>query len=377
MLGMGDKGDEIAAYAIDDPRELIAALQARGLRVIGPHARAGAIALAPYETADALPRGLVDIQAPGRYRLEPGDPERWFDYVVGPQGWKPWLYPSRRRLWSARRGEGEISVAEDAPETAPTAFFGVRPCELAAIARLDAVFRDGPFPDPDYTARRKATTIVVVQCARAAKTCFCASMATGPRASSGFDLALTELEPGAGHRFLLEVASTDGAEIAAALAAAPATPAQRAAASAATETAEAMQVRRMADGVADGLKARPEHPHWDSVAQRCLSCANCTLACPTCFCSDVEDTTDLTGAEAERWRVWDSCFTTDFSRLAEGPARASTRSRYRQWMTHKLSTWHDQFDMSGCVGCGRCVTWCPVGIDITAEAAALMEEAEP
>ena len=363
------------AFAIDDPRDVIAALAASGRRVIGPQERDGVIALAPYADADALPRGRIDAQAPGRYRLQDGEPTRWFDYVVGPQGWKPWLYPARRRLWSAAHTADGIAVTEEAADAPPTAFFAVRPCELAAIDRLDAVFRDGPFPDPDYVARRAAALIVVVQCARAAETCFCASMRTGPRATSGFDLALTELGPEADHRFLLEAGSAAGGALARDMGAPPATPADVGAARRATEEAAAMQTRRMADGVAEGLKARPEHPHWQAVADRCLACANCTLACPTCFCSDVEDTSDLTGAEAERWRVWDSCFGTDFTRLTAGPVRTSTKARYRQWLTHKLSTWHDQFGMSGCVGCGRCVTWCPVGIDLTAEAAALMEEA--
>jgi formate hydrogenlyase subunit 6/NADH:ubiquinone oxidoreductase subunit I len=114
-----------------------------------------------------------------------------------------------------------------------------------------------------------------------------------------------------------------------------------------------------------------EHPRWDNVAGRCLTCANCTNVCPTCFCTTVEDVTDLTGQQAERRRRWDSCFTMDFSYIHGGSIRASTKSRYRQWMTHKLATWIDQFGTSGCVGCGRCITWCPVGIDITEEVAAI------
>ena len=116
-----------------------------------------------------------------------------------------------------------------------------------------------------------------------------------------------------------------------------------------------------------------ENPHWDEVATRCLNCANCTMVCPTCFCTTVQDVTDLTGKHAERWRKWDSCFSTEFSYIHGGSIRTSAKSRYRQWLVHKLASWHDQFGTSGCVGCGRCITWCPVGIDITEEANAFRE----
>jgi Fe-S-cluster-containing hydrogenase component 2 len=132
--------------------------------------------------------------------------------------------------------------------------------------------------------------------------------------------------------------------------------------------------RRLDDpaAVPAGLQAALEHPRWDDVARRCLTCGNCTMVCPTCFCTQVTDTTDLTGDHAERWRRWDSCFTLEYSHVHGGSVRTSTRSRYRQWLTHKLSTWHDQFGTTGCVGCGRCIAWCPVGIDLTEEVRALL-----
>jgi len=139
-----------------------------------------------------------------------------------------------------------------------------------------------------------------------------------------------------------------------------------------TENAVRHMGRRLdTDGLRDLLYANADNPQWDDVASRCLSCTNCTMVCPTCFCTNVEDVADLTGNEAERHRVWDSCFNADFSYIHGGTVRTSGRSRYRQWMTHKLAAWHDQFGSSGCVGCGRCVTWCPAAIDITAEAAAM------
>jgi sulfhydrogenase subunit beta (sulfur reductase) len=130
-------------------------------------------------------------------------------------------------------------------------------------------------------------------------------------------------------------------------------------------------------GLAEALLRSLDHPRWDAAAERCLACGNCTLACPTCFCTTVEDTTDLTGAFAERTRRWDSCFTLDLSYIHGGPVRPSLRSRYRQWATHKLATWAGQFGTAGCVGCGRCITWCPAAIDLTEEVAAIAAAATP
>jgi ferredoxin len=116
-----------------------------------------------------------------------------------------------------------------------------------------------------------------------------------------------------------------------------------------------------------------EHPRWAEVAERCLACANCTLVCPTCFCASVEEVSDLSGDNVRRERAWDSCFTMEHSYTNTGTVRKTTASRYRQWLTHKLATWIDQFGTSGCVGCGRCITWCPVAIDLTEEVAAIRD----
>ena len=109
---------------------------------------------------------------------------------------------------------------------------------------------------------------------------------------------------------------------------------------------------------------------------RCLACANCTMVCPTCFCNSVQDVTDLSVQESSRVRSWDSCFNPDFAQVHGGNYRSSVKGRYRQWLTHKFSSWFDQFDVSGCVGCGRCITWCPVGIDVTEEIAAIRQSSQ-
>ncbi len=361
------------AKLIDDPRTLLAVLLDRGFRVIAPREKDGVIEYAPLADPADLPRGRTDEQHPGQYRLIDGNPDRWFDYVVGPGSWKAWLHPAKRQLWRVRRDGNALHFEDAITEWQETVLFGVRPCELAAIDRQRDVFQTGPDVDTDYGFRLSRSLIVVVQCARSAPTCFCASMDTGPRAGAGFDLALTELEADADHRLLVESGSEAGSEILGSLAGDVATDADIALAARMSQAVAQSQERQMPEGVAQGLTDRLDSPVWDDIASRCLSCANCTMACPTCFCSDVEDRSDLSGQHAERWLHWDSCFSVDFSYLHGGSVRQSPLSRYRQWMTHKLSYWHDQFGASGCVGCGRCITWCPVGIDIVAEAEALLE----
>jgi ferredoxin len=277
------------------------------------------------------------------------------------------------KLWETRAdGEGGWEIAVDEEEEPPLAFLGVRSCDLHAIRSLDTALLDIPHPDPHYARRREGLLVIALNCGVAGGTCFCVSMGTGPRAEAGFDLALTELiDDDGGHRFLAEAGSERGAELIAALPATPAPAEEVDAAEAVVERTRGSMGRALeADGVAELLQRNLEHPRWDEVSERCLTCGNCTMVCPTCFCTDVEDTTDLAG-NAERHRRWDSCFNLGFTYVHGGSVRPTTRSRYRQWMTHKLSTWGDQFDSSGCVGCGRCITWCPVAIDITEEAAAI------
>ena len=214
---------------------------------------------------------------------------------------------------------------------------------------------------------------MAVNCAEAGGTCFCVSMGSGPKVEAGYDLALTEITEGE-HRFVVEAGSEAGREVLAELPGRAAMDGDLDAAEAVVQRTAASMGRQMrSDDLRELLAANLEHPRWDDVADRCLTCGNCTMVCPTCFCTSVEDSSDLTGAESSRTRRWDSCFTMDFTHVPGGSVRASARSRYRQWMTHKLSSWVDQFGTSGCVGCGRCLTWCPVGIDITEEVRAIRE----
>ncbi len=368
--------DNTAVITLDGLAALIAVLRGQGFRVIGPTRRDDAIVYDDVESITDLPAGWTDEQAGGHYRLRRRYDAALFGYVVGPHAWKQFLHPPLLRLWRAERRDGEaMQITADPPSEDRYAFLAVRSCELQAIAVQDRVFLGGQYVDPHYKARREGAFIVAVNCGQAGGTCFCVSMDSGPRAKGGFDLALTELMEGE-HRFLVEVGSERGAAVLAEIPHRPAEPAEGEQATALlARTADSMGRHMRTDDVHDLLIANLQHKQWDDVASRCLSCGNCTQVCPTCFCTSVSDHNDLTTGAAERSRRWDSCFNADFSYIHGGSVRASPRARYRQWMVHKLATWIDQFGTSGCVGCGRCITWCPVGIDITAEVRAIRGDA--
>jgi len=355
---------------------LIDALRGRGYRVIGPTAREGALVLAEITSVDDLPRGVGDDQEAGHYRMRARDDSSLFGFAATAQSAKPLLFPPDEQLWrGTRAGEG-FALSPKEPEPAPVALLGIRGCDLAAIGIHDTVLLGRGAVDAHYASRRAHSFLIAVTCATPAGTCFCASMGTGPKPGEGADLTLTELIDADGHRFLVEVGTAAGQEVLADLATAPAAPADLAAAEAVVAGAVAHMGRTMrTDDLRDLLYASAESPRWNDVAERCLACTNCTMVCPTCFCTSVEDVSDLSGDVDERHRVWDSCFSMEYSRLHGGAVRTSTSARYRQWLTHKLGAWIDQFGTSGCVGCGRCITWCPAAIDLTAEVAALRKDA--
>jgi ferredoxin len=350
---------------------LVEQLQEQGRTVIAPVARDGAIVYDEIQGPEEIARGVRVEISPGHYRMQCGG-SAWFDHVIGPTPWKRFLHPPRETLNITRRtGNGLEIEAAPVPEER-LAFLGVRPCDLAAIGVLDRVMTGGEHPDPRYAARRRNTLIVAVNCRVAAQTCFCASMGTGPRADAGYDVALSELGTGQGTRFLVEAGSAAGQDVVAGLGLSDAAPEDIGEAEANAQAAAAAQTRGIeTDGLAADIRGVPDHPRWDDVAARCLNCTNCTMVCPTCFCSTTVEVSDLAGERSERQQRWDSCFNIGFSYLHGGAVRESGRSRYRQWLTHKLSTWTDQFGELGCTGCGRCIAWCPVGIDITEEAAHL------
>lgn len=362
------------------PREsfdsLFAALAARGYTVVGPTVRDQAIVYDELVSSADLPIGWTDEQDGGQYRLKRRDDEALFGYVVGPHSWKRFQLPPEVRLWRARReDDGALTQIEEPARTPPRyAFLGARSCEISAMGILDRVLLQNEHADPGDTSRREDVFVVAAQCGQAGGTCFCVSMGTGPTARSGYDLALTEVLEDGRHYFVLDAGSERGAEVLDELPCAPAAAGECGAAEAAHARAASQMGRELdTDDIKGLLYGNLEHPRWDEVADRCLTCGNCTMVCPTCFCTSVEDVTDLDGEHVERHQKWDSCFTVDYSQMHGGAVRRSGKARFRQWMTHKLASWIDQFGSSGCVGCGRCITWCPVAIDLTEEARAIRE----
>lgn len=358
-------------WSRDDLQRLITELAAQGYEVIGPQVDQGAIVYGPIQQVSDLPAGWTDRQEPGLYRLERRDDDHLFGYVVGPHSWKKYLFPPLTALSIAERNANGWTMARSQEPVPQYAFLGMRACELAALRIQDRVFLEGPYVDPVYAERRARAVIIAVNCTQAAATCFCTSMETGPECRTGYDLALTETDAG----FTVEAGSERGGEWLRRIPGRTTTEPERAGARQARNRAEEQIQRRLdAEGLRDLLLGNLEHPRWSEVAQRCLSCTNCTQVCPTCFCSSVAEVAELTGDRVTRERRWDSCFNLDFSYMNGGLVRPDIRSRYRQWLTHKLGSWHDQFGTSGCVGCGRCITWCPVGIDLVEEVRALRGE---
>jgi sulfhydrogenase subunit beta (sulfur reductase) len=365
---------------------LFDALHNKGYTIIGPRKTETAIVYDEISSSVDLPIGWTDEQNAAVYRLKRREDAACYGFNVGANSWKKFLFPATLKLFRVERKEKSSCTfipsvhheSTDGSEEIPKyAFMGIRSCELHALLIQDKIFMGGMSVDPYYKIHRDQTFIVAINCTEAGETCFCASMKTGPRVEDEFDLALTEVIDKQLHYYTIEIGSERGRGVIQNL---PCQKAEKQHISKAQQEIDkaASQMGRSMDttGIKELLYANLEHPRWDDVAKRCLTCTNCTMVCPTCFCSTIEDTNDLLGTHAERWRKWDSCFTMDFSYIHGGSVRPSVKSRYRQWMTHKLANWIDQFGMSGCVGCGRCITWCPVGIDLTEEIRALRESSQ-
>ncbi|MBI4890262.1 MAG: 4Fe-4S dicluster domain-containing protein [Acidobacteria bacterium] len=347
---------------------LLKLLREEGYQTYGPVRGELAMEWAPLTDVGELPRGWTSAHGPAHYRLENRGGESLFGYRNGPESLKKFLHPPRARIMKAERNGGAFRILEDRPAAAKRAFLGVKPCDVAAVAALDRVLLNDRYSDDIYQANRAGLFLIAVHCTECAETCFCASSKAGPQAKTGFDIALHERLDGAMPEYFAECGTAAGAALLEKTGAPPAPPEwARELADACALAAGAQQRKVDFSSAAAVVERNYDSPRWDDIARRCMACGNCTQACPTCFCVNFEEHSSLDLQTAERHRVWDSCFTQNFTYIHGGSVRLSTKSRYRHWLGHKLARWQQQFGSPGCVGCGRCITWCPAGIDITAE----------
>ena len=366
-------------------KELLETLIDDGYHCIGPQVRDGAIVYAALESIDQLPWGVSDRQQPGAYQLTSAAPlagqepaseqvnqaHRAFAWSVPATSIKPLLFAPTEPLWRAQPDAlGNLVFHQVLPEPKQIALFGVRPCDLRAIEIQDTIFLAGPYADIRYQVRRSELFVIALNCTHSGDLCFCVPTGGSPEAERGYDLALTELDKG----YLIHSGSEVGRNVLARLNTRSASTAQRQVAQdgyAAARRQQKLQHQELKE-----LKELPsqaaclnllnlaDHPAWDAVAERCLACGNCTQVCPTCFCHRVVEHSSLDQSQSEHCRQWDSCFSDQHSYCAGRVIRDTTKQRYRQWLTHKFASWHQQFGVSGCVGCGRCISWCPAGIDV-------------
>jgi len=350
-------------------QQLLDALHYNGHKVVGPQLRDDAIIYAPLKTTAELPQGIEDHHAPGSYRLKDNGSAHWFDWTSTPQGIKPLLFKPRETLWRATRDAmGIVHFKDPENDAEKIAVIGARACDLAALKLQDQHFLSVEnTPDPFYATRRSNLFIIAINCTRAVDTCFCSSTGDGPKCNDGFDIVMTELD----HGFVIASGSPQGELLIKQLALTDADEKQLSAATQREANATQQQRSVSSQNMRDTLFAALDHPQWDDIASRCLSCGNCTSVCPSCFCYSEHAEPTLDGSITEQLREWDSCFTQGHSYMHGITVRHDTKLRYRQWLSHKFAGWHDQYGRSGCTGCGRCITWCPPGIDITQELAIL------
>jgi ferredoxin len=351
-------------------QQLFDVLHQQGFACVGPKQADNAIVYAEIQGVDDLPKGLEVDQSPGQFSMQQQEHDRHFSWANTAQAIKPLSFTSREVLWQCEKdAQGNLHFKQHMPPSRAIAIIGARACDLAALRLQEQHFLNPYAEDPWFKQRIGNLFIVAVHCSHAAATCFCHNTGDGPRASRDFDIAMHELDQG----FILEAGSYSGEKILRKLALDKITAQHSKLAEEQINTTISRQTRTLPAEVKDILLQRLEHPHWEKVGERCLSCGNCTAVCPTCFCHQQHDEFSMANNTGSHYREWSSCFTHNHGYISGHSLRPTTARRYRQWLTHKFANWYEQYGRSGCVGCGRCITWCPVGIDVTVELKALCE----
>lgn len=344
---------------------LLSLLKERGYVCVAPRYIEGAINYAKINNASELPWGLTDEQAPAHYKVIQTDQKKAFSFTIPVQSIKPMLFKAKETIWKSKRDENGKLIFEPKVDFEKIAVFGVRACDLRAIETQDRIFMQNTFNDVRYIKRRENQFLIAMNCTSSNSNCFCVSLGDGPKAETGFDLSMTEIANG----FIVESGSVKGSNLLENLNYTVASDNGLNEAELGRKRAISEQIKSIPPikVVESKLKANLEHERYKNIASRCLSCGNCTNSCPTCFCHTERDEPNISGTVSNHTREWDSCFTLEHSYTHGETYRESLIHRYRQWLTHKFATWRDQFQVKGCVGCGRCITHCPVKIDVTEE----------
>jgi sulfhydrogenase subunit beta (sulfur reductase) len=280
---------------------------------------------------------------------------------------KNFVFPQREVLYRYRSEAGKApEITPTLPAAQPVVVFGVRPCDGRAMVRNDKVFTCG-FVDPYYATRREQVVYVGLACsAPPSPNCFCQAVGGTPHSEDGLDVLMTELDG----RYHVKALSAKGKQIVDGASslfdkaqAADGKEVEK------VHAASRQHPQRSLAGmqqVADGLKRNFDSPLWEKLGQACLGCGACTYLCPSCHCFDINDEpTGLSPPAGERVRTWDNCQFPEFTMHTSGHnPRESTGSRLRQRVSHKLLYFVENHNIQQCTGCGRCITHCPVGIDI-------------
>ncbi|MGO0122055.1 4Fe-4S dicluster domain-containing protein [Desulfothermobacter acidiphilus] len=272
---------------------------------------------------------------------------------------KRFFFPATEPLfrYAPRGNSWELAPVE--PDPRPLALFGLRPCDLQGFKALDAVFLASPV-DPYYAARREKALLLGWSCLEVEPACFCVTYGYTPVTGEGADLHFTAL----GGRYLVEALTDKGQQLvekhSQLLVPAPAELLE-AKQQLETRLLASLVVPPLLEGVKEKLPLLVQDSYWEDLAQRCLGCGICTYLCPTCHCFDLFDW----GEEGDRWRCWDTCLFPEFTLQTSGHnPRARLSERLRNRLYHKLLYHYQRYGVEGCVGCGRCVSCCPVNIDI-------------
>ncbi len=275
---------------------------------------------------------------------------------------KDFFFPQTETLMKFRMEGKSIEIIDTRTESEPFVVFGVRACDAQAFDVLDRVFLADPV-DTYYQNRRTHGVIVTMACTRPHETCFCGTFGIDPAAPAG-DVACWKTADA----LYLDAKTDKGAALLDSVASLTEPADDEAVTAQQTEIRARMQRLPLANLRADAFGAGKTEaffndPAWAVLSESCLGCGTCTFVCPTCQCYDIKDFN--TGHGVQRFRCWDSCMYSEFTKMSAGQPRLTQLERFRQRFMHKLVYFPTNNDgMFSCVGCGRCVAKCPIQMNI-------------